>query len=60
MTADKIYEFTLDDIQEIGHMVVEDLDELLQAYTQLDNRMDKDHEKFYLRCFVIPIQDKEE
>jgi hypothetical protein len=39
---------------EIGHNMVEDLDELIALFTQLDNRLDKENEKFYLRCCVVP------
>jgi hypothetical protein len=38
-------------------MIVEDLDELLKLFTQLDNRLTK-NEKFYLRCCVIPITEE--
>ncbi|HEY9387002.1 MAG TPA: hypothetical protein VIP70_08165 [Nitrososphaeraceae archaeon] len=38
---------------EIEHETVEDLDELLKLFTQLDNRITQ-NEKFYLRYCVIP------
>jgi hypothetical protein len=84
--TDKIYEFTLDEVQinhiknallgdryavasiteddekkrtyegledaEIGHNMVEDLDELIKLFSQLDNRLES-NEKFYLRCCVV-------
>jgi hypothetical protein len=44
---------------EIGHMVVDDLDKLIELFTQLDNRINQ-NEKFYLRCCVVPIQETTE
>jgi hypothetical protein len=39
---------------DIGTDIVEDLDKLIALFLELNNRIDKDHEKFYLRCCVVP------
>jgi hypothetical protein len=39
---------------EIGHNMVDELDELIELFTELDNRITQQNEKFYLRCCVVP------
>jgi len=38
---------------DMDHAMVEDLDELINIFKQLDSRLNQHNERFYLRCCII-------
>ena len=45
---------------DMDHAMVEDLDELINIFKQLDSRLNQNNERFYLRCCIITNGSKNE